>query len=393
MIGGTQGVLRVPRWRAESGARRDRARQHVGHNGGVSPFPSTLRDRTDQALADLSPGYFALVMATGIVSIGCAEAGLVAVSVVLLVITALAYVVLAAAYIARSLRHPGRVREDQRSPQVAFSYFTIVAGTDVLAVRLLGSGLTVVAVVLLVLGAALWLVFGYVLPWQVFMTRDGQPILARTNGTWFIWSVASQSLAVGMAVVHPLLPQYSALIGILAVLFWSVGTMLYIGIAFMVALRLVHFGITAEQFEAPYWVSMGALAIAVVAGSSIVGTGSTPMIDAARSVIGGSVVIFWCFAAWLIPALLAAGFWRHLIRRIPLRYSPALWSMVFPLGMFAVASMRMGTVEHLPAIAKVGTAGLGVAGLVWLLVLISMLVHIARGVLLPHRPHPAEVVS
>lgn len=35
------------------------------------------------------------------------------------------------------------------------------------------------------------------------MTRDGEPVLARTNGTWFIWAVASQSLAVGMTMIHP----------------------------------------------------------------------------------------------------------------------------------------------------------------------------------------------
>lgn len=356
-------------------------------------LPNTVRAWSDRTLADLSPGYFALVMATGIVSIGFAEAGAAAVSVVLLVITAVAYLLLVAAYIARSLRYPERVRHDQRTPQVAFSYFTVVAGTEVLAVRLLGSGLTTVAIVLLALGAALWFVLGYLLPWQVFMTRDGKPVLARTNGTWFVWSVASQSLAVGMAVLDPFLPQYSALIGILAVFFWSVGTLLYAGIAILVVLRLIHFGITPEQFKAPYWVSMGALAIAVVAGSSIVGTGSAPMIDAARPVVGGSVVVLWCFAAWLIPALLAAGVWRHLIRRVPLRYTPDLWSMVFPLGMFAVASMRMGRVEHLPAIEKVGVAGLGVAAAVWLAVMIAMLTHIGRGVLGTRRPEPAGAAS
>jgi len=30
------------------------------------------------------------------------------------------------------------------------------------------------------------------------------------------------------------------------------------------------------------------------------------------------------------------GFWRHVRQRWPLTYEPALWSAVFPLGMYSV---------------------------------------------------------
>ncbi|MGY5766331.1 tellurite resistance/C4-dicarboxylate transporter family protein [Brachybacterium sp. DNPG3] len=343
------------------------------------PAP-TLARRIDDAIADLPPGSFALVMATGIVGIGVREAGIPVLWRILLVIALVAYAVLLVLSALRLVRHPERVRADLRSPAVAFSSFTLVAGTDVLAVGLLGTTWHRTALALLVVGAAVWFVLGYVLPWQVLMMRDGRPILARANGTWFIWSVASQSLAVGLAAAQPLIPGWSSLVGILAVLSWSVGTLLYVGIALLVILRIVHFGITPEEFEPPYWVAMGALAIAVVAGAGVYAMDSTPMVDAARALIGGTVVIFWCFAAWLIPMLVGAGFWRHAIRRVPLRYTPALWSMVFPLGMFSVASMRLGSVEHLPVIESVGTAFLGIAILAWLLVGAGLVVTLVRGV-------------
>lgn len=349
----------------------------------TSDVPRPDPGRLDRALGSLSPGYFALVMGTSIIAIGLGQVDLVVPSRILLALAAVAYLVLTALYLARWVRHRDRVRRDQRNPETAFAYFTIVAGTDVLAVGLLGTRFAGVAIALLALGAAIWFVLGYLLPWRVLMIRDGSPILARTNGTWFIWAVASQSLAVGMAGVHPLLPQFSPLIGILAVLFWSVGTILYAGIAVLVILRIVHHGITPQQFEPTYWVSMGALSISVVAGVSIVDMASTPMVDAARSLIGGTVVIFWCFAAWLIPMLLGAGLWRHLLHRVRLRYTPALWSMVFPLGMFAVASMRLGRVEHLPAIATFGTGFLGFALLIWALVATGMVVGIVRGSRMP----------
>lgn len=340
----------------------------------------SLAARAEQALAGLAPGYFALVMGTGIVSIGLRTVGVDTAALVLLVLAALGGAVLAALYALRWVRHRERMRADAKNPTSAFGFFTIVAAASVVAVGLQQEGLGTLSVVLLGLGAAIWVVLGYVLPWQVLMTRDGEPILARTNGSWFIWSVASQSLAVGLSGLAPASPTWAAVLGMLTVLAWSVGTILYVGIAVLVILRVVHHGITPQQFEPTYWVAMGALAIAVVAGAGIYAMGPVPMVDAARGLIGGTVVIFWCFALWLYPLLAGAGLWRHLIHRVPLRYTPSLWSIVFPLGMFAVASLRLGRVEHLPLVEGIGVAGLVLAVLAWVAVMAGLVVTLVRGV-------------
>ena len=138
------------------------------------------------ALERLSPGYFALVMATGIVSVGLYLVGFEALSTALLWIAAVSYVVLWVLYVWRAISHRQAMLHDLRGPEMAFAYFTVVAGTGVLAVRLLHSGHYRLAVPLVIFAAILWFIFGYLLPWQVFMTRDGKPILSRTNGTWFI---------------------------------------------------------------------------------------------------------------------------------------------------------------------------------------------------------------
>lgn len=338
-----------------------------------------LAARADSALAGLSPGYFALVMATGIVSVGLRTVGADGVAQLMLVLAALAAALLAGLYLARWLRHRDRMRADARNPESAFGYFTIVAGLGVLGVGLQQRGAGTAAVVLLALAAAIWIVLGYVLPWQVLMARDGEPILARTNGSWFVWSVASQSLAAGLSGLEPSSPAFADLLGLLTVMAWSVGTILYVGIAMLVILRIVQFGITPQQFEPTYWVAMGALAIAVVAGAGIFAMDPVPMVDAARGLIGGTVVVFWCFALWLYPLLVGAGLWRHLIHRVPLRYAPSLWSMVFPLGMFAVASLRLGRVEHLPLVEVIGAVGLVVAVLAWIGVASGRVLTLVRG--------------
>ncbi len=343
----------------------------------MSAIEATEREPTSpvrHAVAHLSPGYFAAVMGTGIVSIGLHVAGIRSLSIALLWAAAVLYVSLWALYIWRAVAHWNRVVDDLRDPEIAFAYFTVVAATDVLGVRLAEEGLVAVAVPLFLFAALIWFVFGYVLPWQVLMTRDGKPILARADGTWFIWAVASQSLAIGMAQLRPQVDAaFAPWVGLLAVLAWSVGVILYAAMAMLVLLRVVHHGVTPQQFDPAYWVSMGALAIAVVAGAAIVQMEHTPLVDAVRPLIAATVVVFWVFCLWLIPLLVGAGVWRHALHRVPLRYVPSLWSMVFPLGMFAVASLSLGEADALPAAGAVGGVALIVAVIVWAVVSIGML--------------------
>lgn len=343
----------------------------------VSSAP--LSDRADQAVAGLAPGYFAFVMGTGIVAVGLRMVGQSWPARVLLGIAVIGAVVLAVLYVLRWVRHRERMMADVKNPSAAFGYFTIVAAASVLAVNLQDEGLGGVALGLLGFGAAVWIVLGYVLPWQVLMLRDGEPILARTNGSWFIWSVASQSLAVGLSGVVVSSPGLANVLGVLTVMAWAVGTVLYIGIGLLVLLRVVHHGITPQQFDPTYWVSMGAVAIMVVAGAGIYGMHSVPMVDAARSLIGGTVVVVWCFAIWLLPLLAGAGFWRHVLNRVPLRYMPGLWSIVFPLGMISVASLRLGRVEELPIVETVGYVMMVIAVTVWALVFLGLLRTLLRG--------------
>lgn len=337
----------------------------------VPSKPSAFRG----VLENLSPGYFALTMGTGIVSVGLHEVGWDLLSRILLVIAVASYVLLWMLYIWRAIAFRAAMKADLRGPEMAFAYFTVVAGTDVLAVRLGAEGFGAICTALVTLATVLWFIFGYVLPWQVLLTRDGKPILSRVNGTWFIWAVASQSLAIGMSIVQPYVETGKSLIGLVAVLSWSVGVALYAGVAVLVLLRIVYFGMTPKEFEPPYWVAMGAMAIAVVAGTKIIAMESTPMVEATRVLIAGTVAAFWGYCLWLIPVLVGAGVWRHVVHRIPLGYTPTLWSIVFPVGMFAVASINLGRVDSLPVVEAIGYGSLVAAVLVWALVFVAMIRH------------------
>ncbi|MDV6281164.1 hypothetical protein [Rhodococcus jostii] len=72
--------------------------------------------------------------------------------------------------------------------------------------------------------------------------------------------------------------------------------------------------------------------------------------------------------------------WRHVANKVPLRYDATVWSIVFPLGMYAVAGIYLGRADHLPLVGIVGSAELWCAFTVWCVAFVVMVVHLWRSV-------------
>lgn len=327
--------------------------------------------RIREAVATLPPGSFAFVMATGIVSVGMAQQDLRVLSFVLLIIAGAAWLLLMVALVLRMVFYRDRIIADLHDPRLAFGFFTLIAGTDVLAVRLAQEHHNV-SVALLAFATVTGLVLGYAVPWAAVLSREQRPVLSDANGTWFIWVVASQSVATAAASIEPAVTVGQAELAVLAVLAWSVGIVLYGACAVMVALRLMLYPLSPADLNPPYWVSMGAMAITVVAGAKVVEMTSTPIVEATGGLIAGLAVLCWAWATWLIPVLFAVGVWRHWVHRIPLRYEATWWSIVFPLGMYAVAGMYLGRADALPIVERIGAWWLWVAVAAWLFAAVLM---------------------
>ena len=340
-------------------------------------------DRVRQAVEGLTPGYFALVMASGIISVGMKLDGFDIISTVLRIICAVGFVILLGLTLWRFFAYRSAINDDFLRPDRAFGFFTFVAGTNVLGVRLGMEGAYLATGILLALAGTVWLLLGYVVPWTAVLGRVERPVVATANGTWFISVVAGSSVAIAAATIEPIVTTGRRELAVLAVMSWSVGIFLYAATAMIVSLRLMLYKFGPEELTPPYWVSMGALAITVLAGARIVEMADAPMVDVTRGLIAGLAVVFWAFATWLIPVLVAAGWWRHIVRKVPLRYEAALWSVIFPLGMYAVAGIYLGEADRLPVVAAIGSAELWVALGAFALVMVAMLDHLVRTVVLP----------
>jgi tellurite resistance protein TehA-like permease len=64
--------------------------------------------------------------------------------------------------------------------------------------------------------------------------------------------------------------------------------------------------------------------------------------------------------------MVAIGVWRHVVRRLPLRYHPSYWALVFPIGMYGVATFRMRAAIDLDALAWLPKVTFAVALAAWL---------------------------
>ncbi|MFE0384662.1 tellurite resistance/C4-dicarboxylate transporter family protein [Streptomyces bungoensis] len=327
------------------------------------------------SVEDLNPGAFAFVMATGIISTALTGDGAATASAVLAVIAAAGYVLLWAASVWRAAWRPRRFLGDLAGPR-GFSFLTLVAASEVLASRALAARLHGVAVALIAVGAAGWLLLGYGVP--LLLIHSGGPLsLRQVNGTWFIWAVGTQSVAVATASLAQHIDGTA--LGALASACWAVGLLQYLLIAALTLARLLLEPLTPAELVPPYWVFMGAAAISVLAGAKLL---ELPPGDELlpHEVVLGLSTLLWSFCTWLIPLLLALGVWRHVLRRQPLRYETSLWSLVFPVGMYGVATGELGRVAGWDWMTTIGTTEAWAALAVWAAAFTAMLATAARAV-------------
>ena len=111
---------------------------------------------------------------------------------------------------------------------------------------------------------------------------------------------------------------------------------------------------------------MGAAAISTNAGSTLILTDSgLAFLHSMRPFIDGVTLIAWAWATWWIPLLILFGIWKHGVCRVPITYTPMLWSLVFPLGMYALASLRLSLASDFPPLHSISLAMVWVALAAW----------------------------
>ncbi len=333
---------------------------------------------------DLSPAYFAMVMATGIVSIACSHLGMDFIAMALFWLNIFAYIILCSLTVLRILLFKKEFLEDLFSHTKGVGFFTIVAGTCVLGSQFLilkESYFLVVA--LWFLGIVLWILFTYTIFTTYTIKVDKPPLEKGINGGWLLAVVSTQALAVLSAQLALHFKSYELVMNFFAFSMWLWGGMQYIWMIALIFYRYTFFKFSPDDLSPPYWISMGAMAISTLAGSLLlINAPYSPFLLSTVGFIKGFTVFFWATGTWWIPMLIILACWRHFFRKFPLTYDPLYWGAVFPLGMYTACTFMMAKAMELDFLMIIPKYFIYAALLAWTLAFIGLIRKVSKNIFL-----------
>jgi tellurite resistance protein TehA-like permease len=332
-------------------------------------------------LVALSPGYFALVMATGIVSVGAHLRGLEWIARGLFWLNVGAYVVLWVLTLARLARFRRQFINDLTHHSRGAAFLTTAAATAVLGCQF--AMLTPwmrVAQELWIFGAGLGLTLSYTFFTAITFCEPKPSLQAGINGAWLLVIVATESISVLGSLVAPAMAHTEEVLFI-SLATYLVGAMLYVFFATLILYRWMFFSMQPEKLTPDYWIDMGALAITALAGTLLLqAAGHWSLLEDLAPFLTGSALFFWATATWWIPLLLLVELWRHLRGRVPFIYGPEYWALVFPLGMYAVATSMLVKVTGLTFLKGIAEFFLYAALVAWAITFAGLIHSLARWV-------------
>ena len=250
---------------------------------------------------------------------------------------------------------------------------TIINGFLVFGIPHWGQSAVLIAEGLWWIDVAMSLACGIVIPFIMF-TRQSHAIDQMT-AVWLLPVVAAEVAAVSGGLLAPNLTNAHQQLGVLIASYalWACSVPLALSLLVILILRMVVHKLPPAGMAASSWLALGPIGTGAL-GLLVLG-GAAPTIFAANGLgdygatargiglVGG--VMLWGYGFWwaVMASLITARYLRH-----GLPFNLGWWGFTFPIGVYALATLKLAAVLHLAAFAAFG-AGLVIllAGL-WLMV-------------------------
>ena len=331
-------------------------------------------------LANLPTAYFALIMATGIVSIASYNLNFILIAKLLFYFNIAAYLFMSFLYILRVILYPKRIWADTLDHAKSPGLLTYVAGTCVLGTQsVIIAGNFLIASILLYIGSAAWLILIYTV-FTVFTVKANKPpINEAISGVWLLIIVSTQSVSILANQLTGYLPFDNDIVSFFALAMFLCGCMFYIIIITLIVYRMSFFEMRAEEFAPAYWINMGAVAISTLAGSLLIlNANNWSFINEILPFLKGFTLFFWAIGTWWIPLIVILGIWRHVFKQLPLKYHPQYWGMIFPMGMYTACTIKLSEALNLPFLMIIPSFFIYIALIAWSVAFFGMFYFIGK---------------
>jgi C4-dicarboxylate transporter/malic acid transport protein len=331
-----------------------------------------------------TPNWFAATMGTGMFAVCLAQfpsvPALYSLGETLWVLNILLFIALSLIYAAKWIIYPGDARRIFDHPVLSMFFgcipmglATIINGFVIFGQPLVGDLAIDIAQSLWWFDAALAILAGLSIPFAMF-TRQEHAIHQMT-AVWLLPIVASEvtagSGAMLMAHLPSGAPQFTMLFA--SYVLWACSVPLALGILVILFLRMaVHklppANMSATSFLALGPIGTGAFGLALFAANSgsvleAKGLGELATAMAGASLLGA--VLLWGYGLWWLAIAIATTV-SHAREGLP--FNLGWWAFTFPIGVYAVTTLRLGQLLDFPLLTSFGGVLVMALAMIWLVV-------------------------
>lgn len=290
-----------------------------------------------QSIKKIDLVSFGFVMATGVLSTAFYTAGWMMLSTLFLWIAAGGYIGLIGLVIANIVWDRATFFERMLNIENLFKSLTFGAGTNKLATRLALSGNDQLSFFLAVVGILSTLILIYGIFCVLFFHAHAS--IQQISPYWLLLAIAGHSCDIVLATLWTEGVLTQPFVLLLACFFWTFAFFSYVLFMALNLYRMFFIPFEGKDLNPSYWTCMGAAAIAVFGASKLILVPNPPeFLIAIRPFFKGLTLLLWCWGTAWIPILALMLAWKYAYYKIRFYYEPSLWAIVFPLGMYTLAT-------------------------------------------------------
>ena len=358
--------------------------------------PLAALSNPKEAIRQFAPNWFAATMGTGILALALGQlpgnvAAFTQLGKALWLFNIVLFMVFSALYAARWILFFNEARQIFGHSTVSMFFGTIPMGLATLINGLVQYGLPAWGDSVIAWAHALWwldvamaLACGVLIPFMMFTRQEHS--IDQMTAVWLLPVVAAEVAAASGGVIAPHLGDVSAQFNMLitSYVLWAYSVPVALSILVILVLRMALHKLPHESMAASTWLSLGPIGTGAL-GMLVIGS-DAPAIFAAHGMarIGevaagiGMIagILFWGLGLW----------WMLLAVLITVRYARAgipfnlgWWGFTFPLGVYAVTTLKLGGVLQLVVFDVLGVVFVAGLAVMWAVVAARTAVGAYRG--------------